>query len=105
MCPLNWAVNEKELYFSDPLLVSHCCPVDIGGKGGQDQYEWWCHVTDPMAVVINTIIDHHDHDQDQHHDQINVGQSKVVTKVRRPTVRSLIPSELPLVTKSEVNAR
>ena len=77
----------------------------IGGKGGQDQYEWWCHVTDPiMAVVINTIIDHHDHDQDQHHDQINVGQSKVVTKVRRPTVRSLIPSELPLVTKSEVNA-
>ena len=101
MCPLNWAVNEKELYFSDPLLVSHCCPVDIGGKGGQDQYEWWCHVTDPMAVVINTIIDHHDHDQDQHH----VGQSLVVTKVRRPTVRSLIPSELPLVTKSEVNAR
>ena len=76
MCPLNWAVNEKELYFSDPLLVSHCCPVDIGGKGGQDQYEWWCHVTDPMAVVINTIIDHqdHDHDHDQHHDQINVGQ-------------------------------
>ena len=53
-----------------------------------------------MAVVINTIIDHHDHDQDQHH----VGQSLVVTKVRRPTVRSLIPSELPLVTKSEVNA-
>ena len=40
----------------------------IGGKGGQDQYEWWCRVTDPMAVVINTIIDHQDHDQDQHHD-------------------------------------
>ena len=48
MCPLNWAMNEKELYFSDPLLVSHCCPVDIGGKGGQDQYEWWWCVTDPI---------------------------------------------------------
>ena len=82
--------------------------MDIGGKGGQDQYEWWWCVTDPisiMAVVINTIIDHHDHYQDQHHDQINLGRSKVVTKVRRPTVRSLIPSKLPLVTKSEVNAR